>query len=100
MRTYFVYMMTNKKRGTLYIGVTNNLPRRVYEHKKGILGGFTKKYNLRKLIWYEVTDSIRIAIEEEKRMKKWKRQYKINVVEEENPNWNDLSEEFLDSELL
>ncbi len=92
--------MTNKKRGTLYIGVTNNLPRRVYEHKKGILGGFTKKYNLRKLIWYEVTDSIRIAIEEEKRMKKWKRQYKINVVEEENPNWNDLSEEFLDSELL
>ncbi len=92
--------MTNKKEGVLYIGVTNNLPRRVYEHKKEILGGFTKKYNLKKLVWYEVTNDIHVAIETEKCMKKWKRQYKINIIEEMNPDWKDLSEDFLDPKLL
>ena len=100
MRTYAVYMMTNKKEGTLYIGVTNNLSRRVCEHKKGIRGGFTKRYNLEKLVWYETGDGIHAAIETEKRMKKWKREYKINVIEKMNPSWEDLSDDFLNIELL
>jgi len=82
--------MTNNSNKVLYIGVTNNLGRRVYEHKNGLLEGFTKKYNCKKLVWYRDTTSVVSAIQEEKRMKKWKREYKENLIEELNPNWIDL----------
>jgi len=94
--TYFVYILTNKKNGVLYIGVTNDISRRIYQHKKGTFEGFSKRYNLKKLVWYNQTDDISSAIETEERMKKWRRQYKLNVIEEMNPEWRDLSEDFLD----
>lgn len=84
--------MTNQNNKVLYIGVTNNLQRRVYEHKNGLLEGFTKKYNCKKLVWYKQTSNINSAIQEEKRMKKWKREFKENVINEMNPNWDDLFE--------
>ena len=92
MKTYYVYIMTNQNNKVLYIGVTNNLQRRVYEHKNGLLEGFTKKFNCKKLIWYKQTGDINSAIQEEKRMKKWKREFKENVINEMNPKWNDLYE--------
>lgn len=92
MKTYYVYIMTNQNNKVFYIGVTNNLQRRVYEHKNGLLEGFTKKYNCKKLLWYKDTDDINSAIQEEKRMKKWKREFKENVINEMNPNWDDLFE--------
>ena len=90
MKNYYVYMMTNKKGGTLYIGVTNNLLRRVIEQKKKAIKGFTEKYNLDKLVWYEQTNDVRLAIQKEKQMKKWYRKYKENVIKELNPDWKDL----------
>jgi putative endonuclease len=91
---YYVYILASKKDGVLYIGVTNDLIRRVSEHKEGLNEGFTKKYFVKKLVWYDSTDDISAAIEKEKQMKKWKRQWKINLIEEENPNWDDLYENF------
>ncbi|KAA3610954.1 MAG: GIY-YIG nuclease family protein [Calditrichaeota bacterium] len=90
MNTYFVYIMTNKHHTVLYIGVTNNLIRRVYEHKTGAADGFTKKYNCHKLVWYEEIPDVRIAIEHEKRMKKWKKKFKQNLINSLNPDWRDL----------
>lgn len=83
--------MTNKQYGTLYVGITNNLERRVYEHKNGTHEGFTKKYSLKKLVWYDTTDDIHSAINYEKRIKKWNRLWKIRIIQEKNPNWVDLS---------
>ena len=90
MKTYYVYIMASKRNGTLYIGVTNNLPQRVWEHKNDVHKGFTKKYGVHRLVWYEVTSDVEEAMLREKQMKKWRRQWKINLIEEENPNWNDL----------
>ncbi|MCB0729381.1 MAG: GIY-YIG nuclease family protein, partial [Ignavibacteriae bacterium] len=90
MKTYFVYIMTNKKNGVLYTGVNNNLLRRVAEHKKKIVKGFTEKYNLDKLVWYEQTNDIRVAIQKEKQIKRWIRKWKIELIEEKNPEWKDL----------
>ena len=83
--------MTNKYNTVLYIGMTNNLLKRVYEHKNGVIDGFTKKYNCIKLVWYEQTENVNSAILKEKQMKKWKRLYKENVINEMNPEWRDLS---------
>ena len=88
-------MMASKKNGTLYIGVTNNLPNRVWQHKNDVHEGFTKKYGVHRLVWYEATTDITEAINREKQIKKWRRQWKINLIEEENPNWDDLYEEIL-----
>lgn len=85
--------MTNKNNKTLYVGVTSNLTKRVYEHKNGTFEGFTKKYNCKKLVWYTQTNDINSAIQEEKRMKKWKREFKESVINEMNPEWKDLFEE-------
>lgn len=87
---YFVYIMASKKNGTLYIGVTNNLVRRVFEHKEDMIDGFTKKYKVHNLVYYEHTNDIHSAIEREKAIKRWKRQWKINLIEQKNPNWDDL----------
>ena len=90
MRTYYVYMMANTHNNVLYIGVTNNLIRRVYEHKNNLIDGFTKKYNCHKLVWFQQTNDVIAAITQEKRMKKWKREYKENVIRDMNPEWKDL----------
>jgi len=90
MRTYYVYMMASKKNGTLYIGVTSILKQRVWQHKNDVYEGFTKKYRVHCLVWYELTDHIGSAIRLEKQMKKWRRQWKIHLIEERNPNWDDL----------
>ncbi|KPL03749.1 MAG: endonuclease [candidate division Zixibacteria bacterium SM1_73] len=93
MRQYYVYIVTNRSR-TLYTGVTGNLYRRVYEHKNKLIGGFTKKYNITKLVWYEVTSEITSAIVREKQIKGWLRKKKIALIESMNPEWKDLSEEW------
>ena len=92
---YYVYILSNKKNGTLYIGVTNNLERRMFQHKNKLVEGFSKKYDLTKLMYFEIFQYIEKAIEREKRLKKWKRQWKINLIEEKNPNWNDLASDWL-----
>ena len=91
--SYYVYILTNKNNAVLYIGVTNNLKRRVYEHKSKLIDGFTKTYNCDKLVWFQETNNIEDAIRHEKRMKKWKREFKENLINELNPNWNDLFEQ-------
>jgi len=95
MKTYYVYIMTNKSR-TLYTGVTNNLERRVYEHKHKLIPGFTSKYNITKLVYYEETDNINVAIAREKQIKGWLRARKIALIESENPKWKDLSLDWYD----
>ena len=85
-------MLASKKRGVIYIGVTNNLKRRIYEHKQGLVQGFTKKYSVKNLVWFEWTESIESAITKEKQMKFWKRNWKINHIEKTNPEWKDLSD--------
>ena len=86
-----VYMMSNRKHGTLYIGVTNDLNRRIYEHKHELLGGFTAKYGVDRLVWIECHDDPSAAIAREKQLKKWRRDWKIRLIEEENPDWIDLT---------
>jgi len=88
---YFVYILASKRNGTLYIGVTNNLIKRIYFHKKGLIDGFTKKYNIKKLVYFEIYQNINDAILREKRLKKWKRKWKIRLIETNNPKWKDLS---------
>ena len=85
-----VYMMANQKHGTIYTGVSSRLPGRVYEHREGLVEGFTKKYGLKKLVWYEWNESMRAAIQREKTIKKYPREWKANLIERENPNWEDL----------
>ena len=93
-RQYYVYILTNKNNKVLYIGVTNDLERRIFEHKNKLAEGFTKKYNLNKLIYYEVTQDANSAIEREKQLKNWHRDWKINLINSFNPDWKDLSEDF------
>jgi putative endonuclease len=90
---YFVYIMTNRKGGTLYIGVTNDLARRGYEHREKMQKGFTEKYNLNRLVYYESYPTAPEAIAREKAMKKWNRAWKIRRIEEMNPDWRDLYSE-------
>lgn len=93
--TYYIYILTNKPYGTLYIGVTNDLRRRIEEHKNKQIQGFTRKYNLTKLVYFEEYDSIDQAITREKRLKAWKRLWKINLIIKDNPYWNDLSDDLI-----
>ncbi len=86
----YVYIVTNQRNGTLYIGVTNNLVRRIYEHRNKIFEGFTSKHNLNKLVYYECFDSERSAIQREKTLKKYNRNWKKDLIESMNPEWADL----------
>jgi putative endonuclease len=90
MKPYYVYILASKKNGTLYLGMTNDLVRRVYEHKNNLLEGFSKKYNIHHLVYFEVCEDIRAAIQREKNIKKWRRQWKIELIEKSNPDWKDL----------
>src|SRR5579864_5694834 len=89
----WVYIMTNRPNGTLYVGVTSDLARRVWEDREGVADGFTKKYELKRPIYFEHHDDIRTAIQREKNLKHWPRAWKVRLVHAENPNWNDLYEQ-------
>ncbi|GEO97942.1 GIY-YIG nuclease family protein [Methylobacterium haplocladii] len=93
MKTYAVYLLARKRDGTLYLGVTNNLSRRVWEHRSKAIPGFSARYGVDRLVWYELYDRIDEAIAREKAMKKWRRAWKVALIEEANPTWNDLAEQ-------
>lgn len=97
-KDFYVYIMTNYQETTFYIGVTSNLMRRVLEHKNKDKEGFSSKYNLTKLVFFETTESSIAAIEREKQLKGWRREWKLDLIKESNPNFNDLSEHWLDPE--
>ena len=90
-KTYAGYIMTNYQQTSFYIGVTGNLQKRVWEHKNKVVEGFTKKYNIDRLVYYELTDSVETAINREKQLKRWHRDWKINLIKEMNPEFKDLS---------
>lgn len=93
-RTYYVYLLTNWNNKVIYVGITNDLERRIYEHKEKFLKGFTEKYNVNKLVYYEQTPDINAALNREKEIKKWRREKKNRLVVNTNPLWRDLSEDF------
>jgi putative endonuclease len=89
-KSYFVYLLASRRNGTLYIGVTNNLVRRTFQHKSDLIAGFTKRYGVHRLVWFEEYADIRNAIAREKRLKGWNRAWKIRLIEAHNPEWIDL----------
>ena len=95
MKQGYVYIMINKPQGTLYIGVTSDIIKRVYEHKGDLIDGFTRKYALKSLVYYEVFDEITEAIKREKQLKEWQRKWKIELIEKQNLKWEDLYETIL-----
>ena len=90
MKSYYVYILASKINGTLYVGVTNDLIRRIHQHKGKLVPGFTSEYQVDKLVYYEETNDIHSAIAREKQLKSWNRQWKIGLIETSNPDWNDL----------
>jgi putative endonuclease len=88
--SYYVYLLASKRHGTLYLGVTNNFVRRGYEHKLKAADGFTRRYGVDRLVWFEIYDNINTAITREKELKKWRRDWKVRLIEEQNPEWVDL----------
>ncbi len=90
MKQYYVYILANDRNGTLYIGVTSDLTKRVYEHKSNLTDGFTKEHQVHRLVYYETTNDISSAIAREKQLKSWNRKWKIDLIEKTNPQWEDL----------
>jgi putative endonuclease len=90
MKQFYVYILCSRRNGTLYTGVTSNLIKRIYEHKNNLVEGFTKKYGVHCLVWYEVHQTAETAIIREKQIKKWNRKWKLELIEKDNPEWNDL----------
>ncbi|OPX25146.1 MAG: excinuclease ABC subunit C [Candidatus Cloacimonas sp. 4484_140] len=95
-KNYYVYILASKRNGTLYIGVTNDLENRMFQHKNKLIDGFTKKYSVDKLVHFEMTNDIISAIQREKQLKKWNRRWKLALIEKENPEWKDLSKEWFE----
>jgi putative endonuclease len=93
MRSYYVYILASKRNGTLYVGVTSDLAKRIYEHKNNLVDGFTKKYQVHDLVYFEQTNDVQIAIKREKQIKAWKRNWKLELIESKNLDWRDLYEE-------
>ncbi|MCE2969501.1 MAG: GIY-YIG nuclease family protein [Burkholderiales bacterium] len=91
-KRFAVYILASGRNGTLYVGVTSGLAKRVWQHKEGFVEGFTRKYDIKQLVWYELHPSAESAIAREKRIKEWKRAWKLRLIEESNPYWNDLSQ--------
>ena len=92
---YYVYLLASRRNGTLYCGVTNDLVRRVWEHKEGLTDGFSKKYGVKMLVWFETHEDINAAITREKQIKEWRRDWKLEMIEKTNPYWRDLYPELL-----
>lgn len=90
MKQGFVYIMANKRNGTIYIGCTSDLPQRVWQHREGVIAGFTKRYGCKMLVWYEAFDDLQEARKRELQMKEWQRNWKLELIEKLNPEWNDL----------
>lgn len=95
MNTYYVYILASKCNGTLYIGITNNLERRIYEQKNNLVKGFTQKYHVHLLVYVEETNSITEALQREKQLKKWNRSWKLGLTEKANPYWEDLAKDWI-----
>lgn len=95
MKQGYVYILANKRNGTLYVGVTSDITKRIYEHKNNLIEGFSKRYNVHQLVYYEVHDNIESAILREKQIKKWNRRWKLRLIEEMNPEWRDLYQEIV-----
>ena len=89
---YYVYIVASRKDGAIYVGVTNDIVRRIYQHRTKTIQGFTSKYNITRLVWFEIYDDPISAISREKELKKWKRAWKVQLIEAQNPQWNDLYE--------
>jgi len=94
-RSYYVYILASDRNGTLYVGVTNDLVRRVHEHKTSAADGFTKRYKVHRLVWFGETGDVTAAIEREKVIKRWPRAYKLKVIEDMNPQWRDLYDDLI-----
>ena len=90
--SYFVYIIASRRDGAIYIGVTNDIVRRIYEHRAKAVPGFTSRYNITRLVWFEIYDDPISAISREKELKKWKRSWKVQLIEKDNPQWDDLYE--------
>ena len=95
-KTYFVYIMASERNGTLYIGVTSDLIQRTWQHREGVVPSFTKRYSVKQLVYFESYADIGLAIARETRLKKWKRRWKIELIEKSNPAWNDLYHSLMD----
>jgi putative endonuclease len=90
MMSFFVYILASRRNGTLYIGMTDNLARRIWEHQSGAIPGFTKKYGVKTLVWYELHETRESAFQRDRQLKKWNRAWKLELIERSNPNWSDL----------
>jgi len=95
MKSYYIYILANKRNGTIYTGVTSDLIKRIYEHKNDLVEGFTKKYKVHELVYFEETNDVESAIKREKQIKAWKRSWKLELIEKENPSWKDLYHDLL-----
>jgi putative endonuclease len=93
--SFFVYMVSSRRNGTVYIGMTDNLARRIWEHQTGAVAGFTKKYGVKTLVWYELHESRETAFQRERQLKKWNRAWKLKLIESGNPDWRDLTAELV-----
>ncbi len=91
-KIYSVYILASKRNGTLYVGITSDLPKRVWEHREGLIPGFTKTYGVKTLVYYETFEDVNAAIHREKRLEKYKREWKINLIQQNNVEWRDLAE--------
>lgn len=95
MKNYYVYILSNKTNKVLYIGITSDLKHRIYQHKNKLIDGFSKKYNVTKLVYFEETNDVQVALSREKQLKKWRREKKDWLINQSNPDWLDLSNEWL-----
>ena len=95
MRTYWVYILASRRNGTLYVGVTNDISRRTFEHRMGAVPGFTSRYGVTQLVYAEPYEDVRLAIQREKTIKHWPRRWKLNLIERDNPTWRDLFDDLM-----